>query len=323
MSNVTIRVKPISAGAIKRAGIHNNRLYTELGFDTPENIKIGQSVLNKSYVIIDGIETNKSLKDTIYYRIKEAGVQERKNSVMALEYIVSGSPDFLKAYTPSKHFANCVNFLEKKHGAKNIVAIAEHYDETNPHSHIIVVPIIKKEVRWKRSKGDGFIEGKKEENRLCARDFTGNRDMLRKLQDDYFEHCVPYGKECGVILERGTKVEDQTKKYLGKTYHEMGLINEALEKNNQLAQEANRLYKIGKENIEEYQKKLKETNEQNQKLQALKDKMNRDLNIILERQGDKERKNNLMKEGGKEIKRQEGKAKDKKQSRGNDFGMGM
>jgi hypothetical protein len=142
-----------------------------------------------------------------------------------------------------------------------------HYDETKPHVHIIVVPIIKKEVRWKRSKGDGFIEGKKEENRLCARDFTGNRNMLRSLQDDYFNYFVSYGKECGVTLERGTKVEDQTKKYLGKTYHEIGLINEALEKNNQLAQEANRLYKIGKENIEEYQKKIEEAKEQNKKLQ--------------------------------------------------------
>ena len=90
MSYVTIRVKPISAGAIKRAGIHNNRLYSELGFDTPENIIIGQSVLNKNYVLIDGIETKKSLKDTIYYRIEEAGAQERKNSVMALEYVMSG-----------------------------------------------------------------------------------------------------------------------------------------------------------------------------------------------------------------------------------------
>src|SRR5271157_3312731 len=115
MTNATIRVKPISAGAIKRAGIHNNRLYTELGYDTPENIKTGQSVLNKSYVIIDGIETNKSLKDTIYYRIGEAGAQERKNSVMALEYVMSGSSDFLQAYTPAKHFANCVKFLENKH----------------------------------------------------------------------------------------------------------------------------------------------------------------------------------------------------------------
>ena len=316
MTNATIRVKPISAGAIKRAGIHNNRLYTELGYDTPENIKTGQSVLNKSYVIIDGIETNKSLKDTIYYRIGEAGAQERKNSVMALEYVMSGSSDFLQAYTPAKHFANCVKFLENKHGKENIVAIAEHYDETNPHVHVIVVPIIKKEVRWKRSKGDGYIEGKKEENRLCARDFTGNRDMLRKLQDDYFEYCVPYGKECGVTLKRGTKVEYQTKKYLKKTCYEMGLINQEFEKNNQLAQEANHLYKIGELNIEEYQKKLKETKEQNQKLQALKDKMNRDLNIILEQQGNKERKNKLMKEGGKET-------KDKEQSRGNDFGLGM
>jgi hypothetical protein len=290
--------------------------------------------LNKSYVIIDGIETKKSMKDTIYYIIQRAGAQERKNSVMALEYVMSGSPDFLKAYTPAKHFANCVKYLEKKHGKENIVAIAEHYDETNPHVHVIVVPIIKKEVRWKRSKGDGYIEGTKEENRLCARDFTGNRDMLRKLQDDYFEYCVPYGKECGITLERGTKVEYQTKKYLKKTYYELGLINQELEKNNQLTQEANRLYKICELNNEEYQKKTKETQEQSQKLQAQKDKMTRDLNIIIEQQGNEDRKNQLMKEGGKgqeknrldreekEIKRLEREAKEKELKKGNDFSIG-
>jgi hypothetical protein len=339
MSYVTIRVKPISAGAIKRAGIHNNRLYTELGYDTPENIIIGQSVLNKNYVLIDGIETKKSLKDTIYYRIGEAGAQERKNSVMALEYVMSGTPDFLMAYTPSKYFANCVRFLEKKHGAENIVAIAEHYDESKPHVHIIVVPIIRKEVRWKRSKGDGYIEGKKEENRLCARDFTGNRDMLRKLQDDYFEYCVPFGKECGVTLERGEKVESKAKKYVKKTNHEMGLLNEKFEKYNQLAQEANHQYKIGKLIFEEHQKKLKEIKEQHEKLQAQKDKMERDLNIKIEQQRNEERKNQLMKEGEKrqeknrldreakekEIKRQEREAKEKaqKKEQGRDMGGGM
>ena len=145
--------------------------------------------------------------------------------------------------------------------------------------------------------------------------------MLRKLQDDYFEMSFPYGKECGITLERGTKVEYQTKKYLKKTYYELGLINQEFEKNNQLAQDANQLYKIGELNIEAYKKKLKETQEQSQKLQAQKDKMNRDLNIILEKQGNEDRKNNLMKEGGKEIRRQE--RKDKEQSKGNDFGLGM
>ena len=98
--------------------------------------------------LIDGIETKKSLKDTIYYRLGDAGVQAKK-----LRYGVRicyvRFTRFLQAYTPSKHFTNCVKCLEKKHGTENIVAIAEHYDETNPHVHVIVVPIIKKEVRWK------------------------------------------------------------------------------------------------------------------------------------------------------------------------------
>ena len=138
-----------------------------------------------------------------------------------------------------------------------------------------------------------------------------------------FEMCFPYGKECGVTLERGTKVEFQTKKYLDKTYYKMGLINQEFEKHNQLAQEANHQYKIGELNFEENQKKLKEIKEQNEKLQAQKDKMERDLNIILQKQGNEERKNKLMKEGGKEIKRQEKEKKDKEQDKGNDFGMGM
>ena len=287
MSKVTIRVKEISTGDIEHTYIHNSRLYAERGYPIPENINVGQSGWNKSCVIKDGCEAEIPLNEAIDYRITKSGVKVRKNSVMALEYIVSVSPDFFQVYSTSGYFLNSLDFLSKKHGFDNIVSLSEHYDETNPHAHIVVVPIIKKEVGWKRKKGDGYIEGKTEENRLCARDFTGNRNLLSKLQDDYFTFCVPYGQKHHVTFERGTSVEEQTKKYLGKTHHEMGLINKELEKNDLLMQQVNHQFNLGMTSIEA-QKKLNGMNEQNQKLQALKEEKNKGLNSFLQQQAVKE-----------------------------------
>src|ERR1035438_863990 len=209
MSNTTIRALEISAAEIKGTDVHNTRQYEKLNYETPANIDCSQSGMNRNRVFKDGKESNCSYMEAIYDRIEKAQAPVRINSNLAIEYSFSGSSDFLEAYTPKKYFESCVKFLEKKHGKENIIAIAEHYDETKPHVHIIVVPIIRKEVHWKRSKGDGYIEGKKEENRLCARDFTGNALLLSRMQDDFYAHHLPAADECGVDIKRGSSAKQR------------------------------------------------------------------------------------------------------------------
>jgi hypothetical protein len=348
-SFATIRVKEVSAARISGANIHNERQYNELDFDTPDNIDSSQSDMNINLVFKDGEESDFSYKEAIYYCIEKAQAPIRKNSVMGLEYVVSASSDFLEAYTPEKYFASCVKFLEKKHGKENIIAVAEHYDELKPHAHIIVVPIIRKEIHWKCRKGDGFSEGTKEENRLCARDFTGNRMLLSRMQDDFYAHNLQAADECGVDITRGTPSEEQQTLYVDNTSHDVGLLNQAFEELAKKAQRCNLEYERGQKNIAEYKKALKEAHEKQLELEAIREKEEREFKLFKEKKAiqeerdkqfdrvrkekeqEKERESKRLekeakeKEKEQETKRQEREAKEKaqKKERGRGMGGGM
>jgi len=96
-----------------------------------------------------------------------------------------------------------------------------HFDEKTPHVHVLVVPIIEKEVRWKNKKR----EGQKMERRLCARDFTGHPDMLRQLQNDFYEHIVPFGVLHGAEFTKYTSLQQQSKTYNERVDHRIDAIN--------------------------------------------------------------------------------------------------
>jgi hypothetical protein len=349
MEYATIRVKEISAARINRANIHNERLYDELDYTVPANIDSSQSGMNKNSVFIDGEESDSSYKVAMYHRIEKAKAPMRKNSVLGLEYVFSASSKFLKAYTPEKYFASCVKFLEKKHGKENIIAIAEHYDELKPHVHIIVVPIIRKEIHWKCRKGDGFSEGTKEENRLCARDFTGNRMLLSRLQDDFYAYNLPAADECGVDITRGTSAGDQDTLYVENTSHKIGVLAQQFDELAQKAQQCKLDIERGLKNIEECKKVLEEAQEKYLELDAIREKEEREFKLYkqekaikeerdkqfdrarkekeqetkrLDKAKEQETKQQEKEAKEKEIKRLEREAKEKELKKGHDFGIG-
>jgi hypothetical protein len=122
---------------------------------------------------------------------------------------------------------NSREWLEDRHGKGSVVAVYTHLDESNPHAHIVVVPMEKKVVKWKNTKGSG----ESIENRLNTRDYTGGRDKLRLLQNDWFNHLTERyngGKSFGLELYRGTLVENQLKEYVMQTNHEIGELRAEL-----------------------------------------------------------------------------------------------
>ena len=105
------------------------------------------------------------------------------------------------------------------------MAKSEHYDESNPHCHFIVVPIEKKTIKWKNRNGSGS----REEDRLAIREITGGREKLRKLQDDYFAFIHPFGEKYGIEFKRGKlKAKDTLDEYTRQTNHELGEIRAQL-----------------------------------------------------------------------------------------------
>lgn len=218
-----IRVRNLSAGDLELTEIHNNRRYEEKGMKIPENID-PEGVYSYSTL------GDKTIPQAVNDRLKELGIAPRKNSVVALEYVValSGNPEERKKITPymekGELFEQATNWIGKRHGG-NVMSVAYHGDESNTHAHIIVLPVVKKTVKWKNQKG----EGERIENRLCARDITGSPELLRKLQDDFHRFVEPYGEKIGVKIYRGTKKEEQLKTYTKKTSHELGLLRQKLD----------------------------------------------------------------------------------------------
>lgn len=222
-----IRVRNLTRSDIPGTQKHNCR---EFGSDeTPEHI-------HKPFMI--DISGNRNINNAITERFLEAKVKEKSNSVVAVEYVVAISPeDMMKLqngnYSERTILDFCAAFVEKQHGKENIIQSTFHYDESNPHAHIIATPIIEKTVAWKNRNG----KGTKTENRLCARDFTGGPEKLRAMQTGYFNHLKSdeyfnsVFERFGVEFRRGVDARDKRARkefYSKMTNHVMGDIRKEM-----------------------------------------------------------------------------------------------
>jgi hypothetical protein len=94
----------------------------------------------------------------------------RSNAVLAVEYLVTASPDDLNGKTRQQqddYFTDALKWLEAKHGKENIVAWGIHRDETTPHLYAVVVPIDDK-------------------GKLNCRAFLGGAKALNAMQSDFY-----------------------------------------------------------------------------------------------------------------------------------------
>ncbi len=230
-----IRARNLSAADISSTDIHNARRY-ETKEQYPENVPLEKRNDNfiKTEYILENHEDYLGKKETtlaeaIDERLKINEVKGIKsNSNLAIEYVVGiNDKKAWDNYNFDGFVSNTKQWLERRHGKDSVVAVYSHLDESNPHAHIIVVPIEKKTVKWKNTKGSG----ERTESRLNTRDYTGGREKLRGLQNDYFEHLTQRydgGKKFGLELFRGTLVENQTKEYIEQTNHEIGELRTVL-----------------------------------------------------------------------------------------------
>lgn len=232
------RARNLKFEDIQSTDKHNARLYSSPE-EFPQNID-PQKQFAARYLLKgeDGFlyPGESSLHEAIQHRLDKENVKGiRKNSNVAIEYVLAvsdtqdvwgGTEKNPHGYSPTAFFEHAAAWIEERHGKDSVVSIAEHYDESNPHMHIIVVPLITKDVNWKNKNGSG----KRRETRLNTRVFTGGAEKLRKLQDDYHQFCKPWGARLGVDFIRGTKVENQTKEYVQQTDHRIGRIRAILKR---------------------------------------------------------------------------------------------
>ena len=67
----------------------------------------------------------------------------RKNAVVAIEFLITGSPDTMHGKSRQEqdaYFADALQWLRDKHGAENVLYAGIHRDETTPHMYAYVMP---------------------------------------------------------------------------------------------------------------------------------------------------------------------------------------
>lgn len=264
-----IRVRNITSKAdITRTQIHNNREHDKHGFETPKNVVPGlEEKRGTRNAFTIGEEGETSLNKAIEDRFKEVGVKPHKDAVIALEYVVSFSKSLMEqigksrkegGWNYSMHTAlgKQIDFIVKKHGFENVISKALHFDESNPHAHIVVVPLVQKKTKWQQRREEKKGVEEITPFRLCARDFTGGPAKLSKLQDDFYNHCNDWTKQR--FRFELTKHQKATlgMEYAPKTDHRLGLIRDDLKALNlEIAELSNNLDNVTEIALKELQKR--------------------------------------------------------------------
>ena len=117
--------------------------------------------------------------------------KRRKDAVLAVEYVMTASPEWFATATPEQEkafFQQSLQWLADKYGADRIVTASIHRDETTPHLSAFVVPLT-------------------QDKRLSAKEFIGSRDKMRADQTTYAACVVDLGLERGI---EGSKATHQT-----------------------------------------------------------------------------------------------------------------
>ena len=149
--------------------------------------------------------------------LKEAEIQERKNSVVLLDGFYGASKEWFLNKSMAEivdYFEDCLAFHEKHYG--KVINAVIHFDEATPHLTCQSLPIVQRE--------DGHCS-------LSARDIMGGRADYRKRQDLFYEQV---GKSRG--LERG-EVHDP--EHIRKHLSVQQYKNEQLEFENQQLEAVN------------------------------------------------------------------------------------
>ena len=140
------------------------------------NADAGRTHLNKTWGAQDAATVCAAMKARL-------PAKRRKHAVLAIEYLVTASPEWFRAAPAAQqnaYFAAAVRWLDARHGKANVVCVNMQLDETSPHLVAYVVPMTK----------DG---------RLSAKDFLGGRKVLTQMQTEFAQLVgAPVGLQRGI-----------------------------------------------------------------------------------------------------------------------------
>lgn len=205
----------------------------------PSNADPKRTHLNKELIEFPEEVTNRT--EAIQYRLETAELNRKigKNQVQVLRIMLSAGKDDMKRIQDTGKLdewcKDNLDYLKKTFGIDNVVSAVLHLDETTPHIHASVVPIVQGERRQKKP-GKKEVEQspkkkykKKDANRprLCADDLTCKVKLI-EYQDTYAEVMKKYG------LERGIKGSEARHITLTEYYRNQAVQSKNLQENIEL-----------------------------------------------------------------------------------------
>jgi hypothetical protein len=184
MAFAILRITKQKGGSVGASGHHNGRTR-----DTP-NADPEREALNR---LLAG--EDRDLREIVSEIIEERGGKPRHDSVEAVEYLLTASPEYFMESDPQelqvkvdRFCERALAFLRDQRVGGTIAKVTLHLDERTPHIHAHVVPY-------------------DPEGKLNAKHFFGTRAKLRELQNVYHEYMAPLGLERGVVGSRATHQE--------------------------------------------------------------------------------------------------------------------
>lgn len=179
-----------NTGGLAAVAIHNSRGNV---LDETGGFREDPPVWMKNPLRIGLNEGQQGKRDDSIQRLRARVIREaelarkpQKNAAEGIEAVFSASAGSFKNDDQWKeYFKACREWVEKKFGHQNILQWNTHYDETTPHMHVLMVPII-----YDQDRG----------NRYSSSEFLGGREGLREIQTEIYEQV---GRPRG--LERGTE----------------------------------------------------------------------------------------------------------------------
>lgn len=119
----------------------------------------------------------------------------RKDAVLAIEYLLTASPEFFDSGSKierdnrlKKWCESQIDFMKKMHGDENILCMYRHLDEKTPHIEAYVTPVDPK-------------------GKLNCKHFLGSPAKLTALQTSYATHNANFGLKRGQEGSRATHEE--------------------------------------------------------------------------------------------------------------------
>ena len=216
-----INMKKMHNKDLAKIAEHNRRESPDGTYSNP-NIDPDRTHLN---VRRSDYPKEERLKTLIDRRIEEREVQKRrvrKDAVKMISVLVTASPEYMNSLDRDEqiqYFDEAFKFCQKQFGEKNCIEMNVHFDETTPHAHVSVVPI---------------LNGK-----LCAKEIMTMR-ALYEIQQKFPEAM----RERGFDVERGGGDPKERRKHLSEEEFRLKAWKEDLE--------------TREKNLKKYEKKIED-----------------------------------------------------------------